>query len=279
MLHRAAARLTRNGSICLPSTIGRPLPAARKICPVVGRVQLPSEAGRPSALVAERRKERRPRARQSRDRSASADRESRDPRPDRRSSSAGVTRSVNHGIGRVSFVVGGFEHRGIAFAEPAPDLGGGPAARRREQQKPHAPVNGKDGPPVVESDEPVDRALREEQSPKRRAAVIGGEAGRQHQADASARARERHGALDEQLIPVRMAVGLRRVDAGVAGEAEDRARVDAIPLAVVGGTGVGANHVPRRVADHRVEARGREPRAVRVEEHFGKLELPVKEPP
>ena len=46
----------------------------------------------------------------------------------------------------------------------------------------------------------------------------------------------------------------------------------------LGRSGIGAHHVPRRVADHRVEPgrRGRR-RRVRVEEHFRKLELPVKE--
>ena len=69
-------------------------------------------------------------------------------------------------------------------------------------------MDGKDPQAVVEADQRIDGALRKEQPPKRRAAVVDGEAGRQHEPEAAVRAGERDGPLDEQLIAVDMAVGL-----------------------------------------------------------------------
>src|SRR4051812_28068468 len=66
-----------------------------------------------------------------------------------------------------------------------------------------------------------------------------------------------------------MAVRLRAIDAAVARESDDARDV--------GLSGVGANHVPWRIAEHRVESGVSETSPVAVEEHFREFELPMKE--
>ena len=132
---------------------------------------------------------------------------------------------------------------------------------------------------VVHADDRVDTASRQEHPAKRRAAVIGGEPRRQDETESAAVARQRDRPLDEQLIPVGVTVRLRRVDAGVPREADDRRHVEPRARTVGGRALVGANHVPRRVADHRIEPGVRQARTVAIEKHLWKLELPVKEPP
>src|SRR6185295_1449636 len=96
--------------------------------------------------------------------------------------------------------------------------------------------------------------------------------------EAAARPRQRDRSLDEQLVTVRVSVGLRRVDAGVACEADDLRDGRSRARPRVGFTGVGADHVPRRVADDGVEAGPRPPLAAGLEERLRKLELPVEQP-
>ena len=112
----------------------------------------------------------------------------------------------------------------------------------------------KDAAVIVEPDNRVHVAPRQQHAPSGGAAMIDREAGGQHQTEASAGAGQRDRALDEELITVRVAVGLRGVDAGFAREPHDRRHVDACCVAAVARTRVGPQHVPGRVADHRVEA-------------------------
>ena len=74
-------------------------------------------------------------------------------------------------------------------------------------------MNGKDTALVVEADERVDVAPVKQPRSESCTAVIGREAGGQHETDPSACPRERHRALEEELIAVCMAVGLRGVHA------------------------------------------------------------------
>ena len=75
---------------------------------------------------------------------------------------------------------------------------------------------------IVEADERVDVALREQVPAQRRAALIGRETGGQHHADAAAGFRQRDRALEKQLIAVGVAVRLRGVDARIAREPNQR---------------------------------------------------------
>ena len=75
-----------------------------------------------------------------------------------------------------------------------------------------------------------------------------------------------------------MTIGLRLVDTGVAREAEQCGNLMPSARSLLGRTGVRPDHVPRRIADHGIEATIGQPPAFFVEEHFRKLELPMKEP-
>src|SRR5215510_14203880 len=88
----------------------------------------------------------------------------------------------------------------IHLAEPAADRRRSRAAGGREEDEAHAPVDGEDRAPVVEPDEAIHRALREQESTKSRATVIARDTGGQYQADASTWAREGDRAFDKQLI-------------------------------------------------------------------------------
>ena len=112
---------------------------------------------------------------------------------------------------------------GIGLAEPAAGSSASPdrfAADSRRKR--NAAMDREDRAPVVEADQAIDGALREEQASKRRAAVVGREAGRQDEADAAHRPRQRDRALDEQLVAVGVSVRLCLVDAGVAREPDQR---------------------------------------------------------
>ena len=115
----------------------------------------------------------------------------------------------------------GVEYRGVALAETAADLGGGHAPCGGDEQKPDASVNRKDAVAVVEPDERIDAASREQQPAKRSAPVVAGQPCRQHEADPSARPRQRDRPLDEELIPIGVAVRLRGVDPAVARAPDD----------------------------------------------------------
>ena len=79
----------------------------------------------------------------------------------------------------------------VVQTEAACDAVCRPAGGRREQQEPDAAVNRKDAAMVVEADERVDIAARQQESAQRRAAMVGREPGGQHETDAAARTRER----------------------------------------------------------------------------------------
>ena len=107
--------------------------------------------------------------------------------------------------------------------------------------------------------------------------MVGGEARRQHEAYPPAPAGEPNRALGKQLVAVRVAAGLRPIDAGVAREAQDSPRLDPRGGASIRRAGIRTNHVPRRITDHGVESRLRQSLSALVEECFREFELPVKE--
>src|SRR5262245_30196655 len=124
------------------------------------------------------------------------------------------------GGGRGGLFANSFQDRRVFNSEATGDAPRGRARGCRDQQETDAAMDGKDATVVVYADHSVEVAAGQEQLTQRRAAVIRGEAGRQHEADASAVAGERDRALEEQLIPVRMTTRLRSVDAGIAREPE-----------------------------------------------------------
>ncbi len=137
-------------------------------------------------------------------------------------------------------------------------------------------MNREDSRAIVDGDEGIDVAGRENHPAQRRAAGICNKPGGQHEAEAAPRARQRGRAFDEKLIPVRMAGGLRRIDAGVACKADDGGdRCSGFVASI--GWAVGAHHVPRWVADDGIESRPRQALSVLVEKSFRKLQLPMKE--
>ena len=79
-------------------------------------------------------------------------------------------------------------------------------------------MDGKDAAVIVDADDRVEVAAGDEPLAQPRAAMIGGQAGRQHKADPPTLARERDRALQKQLISVRVASRLSAVDTGVACE-------------------------------------------------------------
>ena len=76
-----------------------------------------------------------------------------------------------------------------------------------------------------------------------------------------------------------MTVGLRAVNPRLTRESQNGRDVGSRARPRLMRPGVGPNHVPRWIADDRVEPRVRQAPAVLPEKHFGELELPVKEPP
>src|SRR5215831_873276 len=74
-----------------------------------------------------------------------------------------------------------------------------------------------------------------------------------------------------------MAGRLRDVNTGIASEPENGRVARASMLSHVSRSGVGADHVPGRVADDGVKSRKRPAISARVEEDLRKLELPMKE--
>ena len=149
---------------------------------------------------------------------------------------------------------------------------------RGEQQETNAAMNREDAAMVVEADDRVDVAACA--AGVCRSGPLPWSIARPAGSTSPIRPpglRQRHRALDKQLVAVRVAVRLRRVDAGITREPQHGRYVGRESGAGVGRSGVGPDHVPGRIADHRVEAGVRPARAVGAEEHFGKLELPVKQ--
>jgi len=79
---------------------------------------------------------------------------------------------------------------------------------------------------------------------------------------------ERQGPLEEELVEIGVPAALETINAR-------RARKIHEPRGIV--TVIGAEHLPRRVADHRVESGVGARVAVRIVKHLGELERPVKE--
>ena len=131
--------------------------------------------------------------------------------------------------------------------------------------------------PVIDRDEAIHSSRIEQVTPQLRAAVIGRQTRRQDQTDAPSATRQRQRALREELIQVRMAGAVERVDTAAASEScQPRTGVGArVPRA--GRPQVAAQHFPGRVADNGIESRVRFPVARRLVKHLGEFELPVKE--
>ena len=108
--------------------------------------------------------------------------------------------------------------------------------------------------------------------PQRRAPVIGREAGRQDDAHTAAGADERERTLQKQLVQIGVPVALEAVDAGRSREGrQSGCRRSA-------GAASAAEHLPRRVAQHGIEAGAWKMAALRVVKDLRELEGPVKEP-
>ena len=220
------------------------------------------------------------RARRSRDRTRCAGWAATRPGPEIRSSSAGETRTGNHGDA-------------AAGSSPTDSSSAGSSTPRRHAIGPRRrAVRRRDAAGSGRCDESERRrgGCRCRRWRRRRTARAAGAAAprcrgrspgrRQHEAEAAAAARQRDRALDEQLIAVRVAVRLRAVDAGVAREPQDRRHV-----ASGARERASAAPVSARIMSHgglpmtaSKPARGRRA-AVAIEEHLRELELPVKEPP
>src|SRR5262249_23924063 len=109
-----------------------------------------------------------------------------------------------------------FEDGRVFNSEVTGDASRRRARVRRDQQETDCAVDGKDATVLVDAEQRFEVAAGQEQLTQWRAAVIRGEARRQHEADASAVASERDRALEEQLIPVCVTARLCSVDAGIA---------------------------------------------------------------
>jgi hypothetical protein len=157
------------------------------------------------------------------------------------------------------------------------DQGGRRAFRRGQQEESRTAVDRNDRAAIVEADQAVDRALRQELASKRRAAVIARQAPRQDEPDATHRPGERHRALDEQLVLIRVAVRLRRIYTRVASEPDHGLSVLLRAASRTARPNVRANHLPWRIANHCVEPGIRPPFTPGIEEDLGKFQLPVEE--
>ncbi len=82
--------------------------------------------------------------------------------------------------------------------------------------------------------------------------------------------------FDEQLVAVGMPIALMAVGPGRAAESQNAPSSSIAGRAVGRRAAVGAQHVPRWIADHGIEARGGARVTGRIEEHFWKRELPVE---
>ncbi len=172
-----------------------------------------------------------------------------------------------------------FERGGVGLAQAARDGARWRAGGRGHEHEPDAAMNRKHAAVVVEAHDRIHVAARQQPSPQRSAAAIRAKTRREDEADAPAVAREIDGALDEQLIAVGVPVRLGAVAARLAGELHERRQVGPRPRSRRRGPHIRAHHVPRWVADHGVETGIVAAPAVRVEEGFGKLQLPVEETP
>src|SRR5439155_11409439 len=115
-------------------------------------------------------------------------------------------------------------------------------------------MNRENGMLVVEADDRVHIAAAEQPSAKASASIIGGETRREDEPDSSAWPRQRHRPLEEQLVSVRVTARLGAVDPRIAGKPQHRSGVATGLRALVGGPGVGANHVPGWVPHDRVKS-------------------------
>jgi len=111
---------------------------------------------------------------------------------------------------------------------------------------------------------------------ERGAALVGGPAPRQDQAETTVRPQQLQRPLEEDLVGVCVAVRLEPIDAGIPREPQQLTTSAHIcpPVSPV----VRTDHLPRGVADDRIEPRPRSRQAVRFGERLRELQRPVKEP-
>ena len=133
-------------------------------------------------------------------------------------------------------------------------------------------MNGKDGVAVFERQEHVERRATEQFASQQCAPMIGRQARGDDKSQSSVRLDERQRALDEELIQVGVSGGLQGIDAGPPRKSREICTRRSAAA-------VRAQHLPRRIAQHRVETRTRERCPRFVVERLWKFERPVKEVP
>ncbi len=245
-------------------------------CSILGRVQFATETGRPSRFTAEWREE------------------SRGPFGDRQihsGSNIGNGQVVSrqpvqkgwrqtHRKPRVTTraVFVPFKHGRVDFSQATADRRRRLSGRAAQKHESNASMDRKNGPLVLESNERIDVAVRKQQSTESRAAVIGCQAGRQHQADAATGSSQRQRALEKQLIAIGMPVRLRVVHARVTCKSHDSCGFVARLRSTIAASVIGTDHVPRRIPDDGVKTGVGSSPSVRIEKDFRKFELPMEEP-
>ena len=95
-------------------------------------------------------------------------------------------------------------------------------------------MNRKDAPSVVQTCDRVDIRLFEKMPPQRRGSGVGHDPRRQDEPDAPTRSRQLERAFDEELVPVEMRPCCDAIDAGLASEGGESARLDSAARAARG---------------------------------------------
>ena len=129
--------------------------------------------------------------------------------------------------------------------------------------------------PVVEHRDGIQLVRGNQRAAQRLAALVGEQAGRHNQTEPATRACQLQRALDEQLELVGVASPLPKIHTRVAREPYQR--VTFVGRGCIAPQ-VGAQHLPRRVADDGVEAAVWPRPALAVEKHLRELQRPVKAP-
>ena len=119
---------------------------------------------------------------------------------------------------RLVYDVDVFEDTGIVFAEAARYRRGWFACRGAQQEEFDAAVDREDRVSVVEADDRIDVAGREQARAQPGAPAVGRETRRQYETESATGLCQRDRALEKQLIPVRVAIGLIPVNARIARE-------------------------------------------------------------
>ena len=151
-----------------------------------------------------------------------------------------------------------------------------PPGRAREQNESDAAMNGEDRQPVVEARDVVHLGAIEQMPPQWCGAGIADEARRDDEADSPAGPDQLKGSFDEELIQVQVRAAFDLVNARLADEVRHLPRIDASASLGLVDAAVTTDHVPRRVADDRVEARRTMRGAGRAREDVRECQRPVQ---